>query len=80
MHTFAAHQRELCIRSTAQGIRLCPQKVNAMFLTHVLSAFQQWRRYNRSLSELNRLGDRELADIGITRADIPRVAWETSEG
>ena len=50
-----------------------------MFLSHVLSALRQWRRYNRSLSELSRLGDRELADIGITRGDIPRVAWESSE-
>jgi uncharacterized protein YjiS (DUF1127 family) len=36
---------------------------------------QEWKRYNHSLSELNRLGDRELADIGINRSDIPRVAW-----
>ncbi len=50
-----------------------------MFLTHIVHAFQQWRRYNKSFSELNRLGDRELADIGITRNDIPRVAWENSE-
>jgi uncharacterized protein YjiS (DUF1127 family) len=50
-----------------------------MFLTHLVRAYQQWRRYNTSLRELNRLGDRELADIGITRGDIPRVAWETSE-
>ena len=50
-----------------------------MFLTHILRAYQQWRRYNASLSELNRLGDRELADLGISRSDIPRVAWESSE-
>ena len=25
-----------------------------------------------------RLGDRELADIGISRSDIPRVAWEAA--
>lgn len=50
-----------------------------MFLSHVIGAFQQWRRYNRSLVELSRLGDRELADIGISRGDIPRVAWESSE-
>jgi uncharacterized protein YjiS (DUF1127 family) len=36
---------------------------------------QEWKRYNRSLNELNRLGDRELADIGISRGDIPRLAW-----
>ena len=50
-----------------------------MFLSHLLGAFRQWRRYNQSLRELNRLGDRELADIGITRGDIPRVAWDNSE-
>jgi uncharacterized protein YjiS (DUF1127 family) len=35
---------------------------------------QSWKSYNRSLSELSRLGDRELADIGISRSDIPRLA------
>jgi uncharacterized protein YjiS (DUF1127 family) len=38
-----------------------------------------WKLYNRSLNELNRLGDRELADIGITRYDIPQVAWQHSQ-
>ncbi len=50
-----------------------------MILTHIVRAYQQWRRYNQSLSELNRLADRDLADIGISRGDIPRVAWENSE-
>ncbi|MCF8476513.1 MAG: DUF1127 domain-containing protein [Pseudolabrys sp.] len=39
---------------------------------------QEWKRYNRSLSELNRLGDRELSDIGISRSDIHRVAWQAA--
>ena len=39
---------------------------------------QEWKRYNRSLNELSRLGDRELADIGISRSDIARVAWSAS--
>jgi uncharacterized protein YjiS (DUF1127 family) len=38
----------------------------------------QWRRYNQSLRELSRLGDRELADIGISRSDIPRLAWSAA--
>ena len=38
----------------------------------------QWKQYNRSLNELSKLGDRELADIGITRSDIPAVAWQAS--
>ena len=48
-------------------------------LTTIVRFLQSWRRYNRSLSELNRLGDRELADIGISRSDIPRVAWSASQ-
>jgi uncharacterized protein YjiS (DUF1127 family) len=40
---------------------------------------QQWKRYNQSLSELSRLGDRELADIGISRSDIPRLAWNSAQ-
>ena len=35
--------------------------------------------YGSSLQELSRLGDRELADIGISRSDIPRIAWENAE-
>jgi uncharacterized protein YjiS (DUF1127 family) len=53
--------------------------LTTMFLSHIVGAYKQWRRYNESLRELNRLGDRELADIGITRGDIPRVAWDYSE-
>ena len=53
--------------------------LTTMFLMHLVAIFQQWRRYNDSLRELNQLGDRELADIGITRGDIPRVAWESAE-
>jgi uncharacterized protein YjiS (DUF1127 family) len=40
--------------------------------------FRAWQRYNRSLAELNSLGDRELADIGISRSDIQRVAWKAA--
>ncbi len=50
-----------------------------MFLTHLIQAYRQWRRYNATLKELARLNDHELSDIGITRADIPRAAWENSE-
>jgi uncharacterized protein YjiS (DUF1127 family) len=31
-------------------------------------------RYNTTVYELNRLSNRDLADLGITRSDIPRVA------
>ena len=50
-----------------------------MVLPNIFEMIRAWRRYNASLRELNRLGDRELADIGISRSDIPRVAWDSSE-
>ena len=40
---------------------------------------QSWKNYNRSLRELSRLGDRELADIGVSRSDIARMAWDASQ-
>ena len=41
---------------------------------NLVRMIREWKRYNQSLTELSRLGDRELADIGISRSDIPRVA------
>jgi uncharacterized protein YjiS (DUF1127 family) len=37
-----------------------------------------WKRYSRTVSELNALTNRELADLGIARADIQRVAREAA--
>ncbi len=42
---------------------------------NIVRFVRAWRRYNQSMRELSRLGDRELADIGISRSDIPRVSW-----
>jgi uncharacterized protein YjiS (DUF1127 family) len=47
-------------------------------LAGLVRFIQQWKRYNQSLRELSRLGDRELADIGISRSDIPRLAWNAA--
>jgi uncharacterized protein YjiS (DUF1127 family) len=45
-----------------------------MLLARLIRAFRAWRNYDRSVRELSRLNDRELADIGITRSDIRTVA------
>lgn len=47
-------------------------------LSHLIRLFRSWRRYEASLRELSRLGDRELADIGVSRSDIPRIAWDSA--
>ena len=51
----------------------------AMLISHITRFLRQWRRYNSNLRELSQLGNRELSDLGISRSDIPRVAWEGSE-
>jgi uncharacterized protein YjiS (DUF1127 family) len=35
-----------------------------------------WKRYSRTVTELQSLSTRELADLGIARADITRIARE----
>lgn len=37
-----------------------------------------WKRYSRTVSELEALSNRELADLGLGRADIYRVAREAA--
>jgi uncharacterized protein YjiS (DUF1127 family) len=44
-------------------------------LAYFVSLFRAWQRYDASLRELSLLHDRELADIGLVRADVSRVAW-----
>ena len=55
------------------------ERKRIIMLSAIVRFIQEWKRYNRSLNELNRLGDRELADIGISRSDIPRVAMAASQ-
>lgn len=45
-------------------------------LLSIIRLFQDWKRYGAAMQELSHLSDRELADIGITRSDISRVAKE----
>ena len=47
-------------------------------LLSILRFLNAWKRYGVAVDELSHLSDRELADIGITRSDIPRIAWEQS--
>ncbi len=45
-------------------------------LTSFIRYVQTCRQYGTTVRELSNLNDRELADLGITRSDIPHVAWE----
>jgi uncharacterized protein YjiS (DUF1127 family) len=43
-------------------------------LSPILCFIQNRKEYERTVQELSRLSDRELADVGITRCDIDRIA------
>jgi uncharacterized protein YjiS (DUF1127 family) len=41
--------------------------------------YATWKRYSRTLSELNALSTRELDDLGIAPWEIKRVAREAAK-
>ena len=43
-------------------------------LSEIAAKFNAWRRYRTSVRELSQLTDRELRDLGLTRAEIESVA------
>lgn len=49
-------------------------------LLSLIRMIQSFREYQRNVAELSQLSDRELADIGIDRSDIPSVAAGTFNG
>jgi uncharacterized protein YjiS (DUF1127 family) len=50
------------------------KKEIAMTIKSIAEKLSAWRRYRVSVRELSRLSDRELADLGLGRGDIERVA------
>jgi uncharacterized protein YjiS (DUF1127 family) len=43
-------------------------------LKRIAVAIRKHNRYNRTVRELSYLSDRDLADLGINRCDIPSIA------
>lgn len=41
---------------------------------NLIRNYRNWRRYRETVTELNRLTNRELNDLGIARANIHEVA------
>jgi uncharacterized protein YjiS (DUF1127 family) len=41
---------------------------------NLIRSYQNWRRFNQTVRELSRLSNRQLDDLGVTRADIARIA------
>ena len=53
-------------------------KIIGNFVEHWLDAWAAWRQHQRAINELYALDDRALADIGISRAEIPFVLSRSS--
>jgi uncharacterized protein YjiS (DUF1127 family) len=51
-----------------------PGKGRKTMFTSIVRLYQAWRQYETVRRELSQLTDRDLADIGITRSDIERIA------
>lgn len=49
-------------------------------LLALIRYIEAWRNYYRNLDELSQLNDRDLADIGISRSDIYRIANQSFPG
>lgn len=45
-----------------------------MFVSALLSRLRAYLRYRDTVSELSRLSDRDLADLGLSRFDIEAIA------
>ena len=56
---------------TAQG---------AGWLTTLRSTFTRWVLYRRTINELSRLSQRELADLGLSASMIDNVAHQAAYG
>jgi uncharacterized protein YjiS (DUF1127 family) len=65
--------------ASLQGLNREDKEITTMFLS-LIRMIQAFREYHRNLDELSQLSDRELADIGLDRSDIKRVAAGSYNG
>ena len=45
---------------------------------NLTESFRNWRTYRNTVSELSRLSNRQLGDLGIARDDIRKVARKSA--
>jgi uncharacterized protein YjiS (DUF1127 family) len=61
-------------RSSPLRFRRVAGKGRKTMFISIVRLYQAWKRYETVRRELSQLTDRDLADIGITRSDIDRIA------
>jgi uncharacterized protein YjiS (DUF1127 family) len=55
-----------------------PPGKEPMMATNLMSSYKTWLKYRETRSELSRLDNRELADLGISRHDIKSIAKQAA--
>jgi len=45
------------------------------WIVRYLNYIKTWRIHRETIKQLNKLTDKDLADIGINRGDIDRLIW-----
>ena len=66
MHLYSTHRNATVANRKTAGQRTIKMKL--------VKSYASWRKYRETCVELNRLSERELSDIGMTRSDIPFAA------
>lgn len=68
--------RMLCSSNDAGANRAADVKTNLRkgIIMNVARTLNNWRKYRQTVTELGRMTNRELNDLGINRADIQSVA------
>lgn len=61
------------LRTPAEGATAARKRGLAAWLSHQVARVIAWRRDNAAMAELASMSDHELMDIGLSRADVPRV-------
>ncbi|BCP55719.1 DUF1127 domain-containing protein [Kaistia sp. 32K] len=47
-------------------------------MVSLVASYKTWMKYRETRSELSRLDNRELSDLGINRADIKAIAKQAA--
>jgi uncharacterized protein YjiS (DUF1127 family) len=49
-----------------------------MSIKSLVSWIESWRRYRAAVTQLDQLTDQDLAELGLSRGEIPSVARESA--
>lgn len=76
MHKLHLNHAKLCIQVRLRAHYLSVIETNSSLedIMNPIRAFRNWRMYNETVRELNRLNARQLTDLGINRGDIEAIA------